>query len=124
MTWAIAVPRVADSPNVLRRKYRHPQAYRRLRLAWQSDLFWLAGAVQGRKICLAAQDGRKMRVLITVYHGKPFDADNLAGAQKPILDALVQIGFLKNDDAKSLQLDEPKQVIGKERQTIVEIEAL
>ena len=60
-----------------------------------------------------------MRVEITVHHTKEFDADNLVGALKPILDALKNIHFLKNDDSKCLELAPPQQIVGKEKKTII-----
>jgi hypothetical protein len=60
-----------------------------------------------------------MRVRVTIYHSKEFDPDNLGACQKPILDALVNIGFLANDDGTHLELLAPEQVLSKDKHTLV-----
>lgn len=65
-----------------------------------------------------------MRVQITLFHKKEFDPDNLAGCQKPILDALVNIHFLADDDREHLELVAPFQVVDKTKnRTVVSINA-
>ena len=69
-------------------------------------------------------DCHKMRVQVSVYHARKYDLDNLWGSQKPVLDALKNIGLIRDDSEEWLQLDAPTQVIGKERKTVVTLEAL
>lgn len=121
----ISVPLVPPSPNELRRKYKHPHAYRKLRKLWEQELFYGASSARHRnEQIFFADHGVKMRVRITVFHAREFDADNLAGAQKPILDALVNIGFIKDDSSIHLELDPPEQTISKEKKTVIYIQKL
>lgn len=43
-------------------------------------------------------------VRIARYGIKPLDPDNLVGAQKPLIDALVINGYIADDSAKHIQL--------------------
>ena len=115
----IRVPLVPPSPNELRRKYRHPHAYRKLRKLWEAELLYGASCSRHRNELIALAEKSIVTVQITVHHTHAFDMDNLMGAQKVILDALRNIHFLANDDAKHLQLLPPEQVIGKEKYTLV-----
>lgn len=111
----ISVPLVPPSPNELRRKYRHPMAYRRLRKLWEDALFYGASCARHRNEQIELAKTTRMKVQIIVHHTKEFDQDNLPGACKPILDALVNIEFLKNDDRMHLELVPPEQILCKHR---------
>ncbi len=118
----ITVPLVPPSPNELRRKYRNPHAYRRLRQLWEHNLFYSACSVENRnELIEMVNSGSRMIVEITIHHLGRFDDDNLAGAQKPILDALVNIGFLKGDSLEHLCLKVARQVKSTEKKTVVVI---
>jgi len=119
----IHVPLVPPSPNVLRRKYWHPHAYRRLRMQWENDLFYGTSCARHRQQIIEWAKAGKMCVQIIVKHTRSFDADNLAGCQKPILDALKNIGFLKDDSAESLELLGPRQQLVRKQdcETLVRI---
>jgi Holliday junction resolvase RusA-like endonuclease len=120
MIW---VPRVPPSPNELRRKYRHAHAYRRLREQWEHDLFYGVGSSRLRAELEDTAENVKMRVQITLYHSRDYDADNLAGCQKPILDALKNLHFIADDCSKKLLLlpAEQVKVARKEAKTLVKI---
>ena len=97
--------------------------YKKLRTAWEQELLCGPSAHHRTMLRHQAQFG-KMWVQITVHHTKEFDQDNLPGAQKVILDALVNIGFLANDSADKLVLYPPVQVLVKhkaEAKTVVKI---
>jgi hypothetical protein len=119
----ITVPSIPPSPNVLRRKYRNPHTYRRLRKQWENDLFYGVSCSRHRNDLIAlATATQQMQVQVTIYHTKPFDDDNLVGALKPILDALRNIGFIANDSPDKLELLPTTQVIGPEEcKTVVKI---
>jgi hypothetical protein len=117
----ITVPLVPPSPNELRRKYRNPHAYRRLRKLWEDELFYGASCSRHRAELIDAAKKGRMRVQITVHHPRIFDQDNLPGALKPILDALVNIHFLANDDREHLELLPPAQIHSTEKKTVIVI---
>lgn len=128
MSWTIEVPLVAPSTNVLRRKYRNPHAYRCLRENWENFLFYFKPHAyrndSPQRMIREAAERARIRVQVTVYHTKKYDRDNLWGSQKPVLDALRNIGFIKDDSDDWIELLMPQQVIGKERKTVVTLEAL
>lgn len=95
---------IPPSPNVIRRKYRNPHAYMRLRNSWEIMLR-SAPAPHHRKVLTEqAKKGGKLTVQITMQHSRLYDPDNLMGAQKLVLDALVNIGYLAADSADKLVL--------------------
>lgn len=114
----LAVP---PSPNELRRKYRNPHAYKRLREQWEHDLHYGVSCSRHRQeLREHAQQGR-LQVEITVYHARAYDPDNLQGCQKVVLDALVNIGFLADDSIQKLHLLPARQIRSKELKTTVKI---
>ena len=78
---------VPASPNELRRKYRHPHAYRRLRDTWQQAIVGMTWPSERSTLRHAGQKAR-MIVQITIHNARRYDEDNLKGCQKPVLDAL------------------------------------
>lgn len=121
----LTINTIPPSPNVLRRKYRTPHAYKKLRAAFEWELFSVPSRMHRERLQQQAKCG-KMWVEMTVHHTKLYDMDNLQGSYKPILDALVNIGFLSGDSPDRLQLLPAKQILcGKsEIKTIVRIGAL
>ena len=105
----LTIPGIPPSPNVLKRKYRNPHAYRKLRMAWENDL---AHSVSGswRKLELQrqARTGR-MFVEVTLHHSREYDADNLVGSLKPVVDALANVGYIGGDSYDKLALLPPRQ---------------
>lgn len=116
----ITVPLIPPSPNELRRKYRSPYAYKKLRELWEHNLFYSGSCARHRNELIEfAKKPTVISVQVTIHHSREFDADNLVGALKPILDALRNIGFIKDDDAKHLRLEAPRQVLAKEKKTVI-----
>jgi Holliday junction resolvase RusA-like endonuclease len=64
---------------------------------------------------------QKMRVSISQMRKRLLDPDNLHASVKPILDALVHWKLIKDDSAAWIELD-CRQVVGKEKITVIEIE--
>lgn len=95
--------------------------YRKLRKLWEHNLFYGASCSRHRNELIAFAKVSRMVVQITVFHNREFDVDNLAGSQKPILDALKNIHFIRDDSAKFLELYPPAQVLSKEGKTVVRI---
>jgi hypothetical protein len=122
MNHIITIPLVPPSPNELRRKYRHPLAYRKLRKLWEQELFYgMACSRHRQELLAAAAASERMRVEIVVHHTKEFDPDNLPGACKPILDAMKNCGYIVDDNEKKLQLIPPAQVLSQEKKTVIKI---
>ena len=94
----LEVPNVPPSGNELRRKYRTLFAYRDLRMKWEKDLtFSTKGADETIAFKKQAANGAKLAVTIRVYRRRELDRDNFVGGAKPVVDALVNIGYLRND---------------------------
>jgi Holliday junction resolvase RusA-like endonuclease len=116
----IEINDVPPSPNVLRRDYRTPHAYKRLRESWEWMILAAPCATHRAQLKAASRKVR-MEVQITIYHKKSYDPDNLPGTQKVILDAMQNIGFLANDNEAKLLLHPCVQVVGKEVKTVIKI---
>lgn len=99
MTFEICIP--IYSQNVLRRRWKHPQAYRRLR----NDYTWLV-RVGARSAGVPKATGkRRLHVTRLIGKGgKVYDVPNLIGGAKPLIDALVTEGLLVDDSPEYLDL--------------------
>lgn len=104
MSNQIVVHFAPPSPNELRRKYRTPLAYMRLRKNWEEALFYGVGSGRQRAILIEQAQNRRMRARITIYHRREFDPDNLVGCLKPVLDALRVVGYIHDDSSEWLEL--------------------
>jgi len=107
----ICVSMVPPSPNVLRRKYRNPHVYKKLREAWEHALYYMAGSGRHRNQLQDFARTHKMRVRIILHHRGSYDPDNLYGCLKPVLDALKEVGYIRDDNARCLELAPPEQVL-------------
>lgn len=119
----LEVRAVPPSPNELRRKFRNPHAYKKLRGAWEWALLGSLGPHHRQALILLAKTAPKLRVQITFHHSREFDPDNLGGTQKIILDALTNIHFLAGDSAKEIELLPAAQVkcMRKDQKTVIKI---
>ncbi len=119
----LEVPDIPPSPNIVKRKYRNPHVYATLRKDWEWSLLGAVGP--HHRACLKEQAKKvgKVRVQIFVHHSRLYDADNLMGAQKVVLDALTNVGFIGGDNSDKLDLLPAVQVkcAHKERKTVVKI---
>lgn len=95
----IIVPMVPPSANELKRKYRNPHAYARLRDSWEQAIAVLTARAD-RKILLDTSHMNRMIVHVTVHNSRMYDSDNLAAAQKPILDSLKRLEYIHDDSDK------------------------
>ena len=116
------IPAIPPSPNVLRRKYRNPHVYQRLRNSWES---WLLFAPQGtheRDIWRKSiAYGAKVRLNVRLYHKGTYDPDNLVGCLKPVIDALVRVKYLLDDSAKYFELGQIEQIRSTEKRTVLHL---
>ena len=58
----------------------------------------------------------KRRIAITIYRPRLLDDDNCAGGLKPLLDAMRDLGLLRNDSPKWMDLVKPVQYVSKDNQ--------
>lgn len=66
---------------------------------------------------------RKKKVVITLFHSRPYDKDNAYGAVKPVVDAMKVWCLLRDDTAEWLDLSvEQEKWPHKRRHTVIEIE--
>lgn len=107
----ITVPFTPPSANVLKRKYRNPHAYARLRDSWQHTIYYLIDAQTRMWLEAMAKLGKKMRVEITIQHKKLYDEDNAMAGCKPLLDSLVRLKLLADDNSAHLELSVTQEKI-------------
>jgi hypothetical protein len=98
----LAIPVEVVSANVLRRRFRHPHAYRKLRHSYGWAL--LAEAInQGAPM---ADGPRRVRITrIIGKGGRMFDPDNLVGGAKPLVDELVAARLIVDDTAAAAEIE-------------------
>ena len=122
----LEVPRKVPSHNVLRRKYRNPHAYARLRDSWQKDLFGLIGPKVVVEICKwhMKEGPFKMRVkFIGRKKGIPYDDDNFIAGCKPVRDCLERLKVIHKDSSEWLEASYEQEKAGSAREiTIIELE--
>lgn len=97
---------VPPSPNELWRKYRHPHAYRRLRDSWRQAIVGMTWPSDRTTLRNSGQKSR-MTVQLTIHNSRRYDEDNLQGCQKPVLDALKNLGYIHDDSPQWLSLLSP-----------------
>jgi hypothetical protein len=116
---------VPPSPNELRRKYRNVHAYQKLREAWERSLAYCVPSAAEQQALRHMASASRMRVKITVFNSRLYDPDNLIGSLKPVLDALKNVRFLKDDNADWLELAPVEQYRAKreQQQTVIDLEA-
>lgn len=120
----ITVYACPPSPNELRRKYKDWRAYKKLRAAWEHDLYYgVDGAHRREQWKRVVQGNVKIELSATLYHKKLYDPDNLVGAMKPVIDAMVNIGYLKGDSAEQIEIKQIDQVISNDLKTIIRLNA-
>lgn len=100
----ILVPMCPPSGNELRRKYRHPMAYKRLREVWSRTLWGLISGRDREWLEAEAMLGVKMRLEVCIQKRRFFDKDNAYASMKPVLDSLVGLKYLAGDDPGHLDL--------------------
>ena len=63
-----------------------------------------------------------MTVQLTIYNARRYDEDNLQGCQKPVLDALKNLGYIYDDSPRWLSLLTPIYSPSKRREKRTEIQ--
>jgi hypothetical protein len=105
MSTTIHIGMCPPSGNVLRRRYRSPHSYRKLRQKWEESLAYAVRDASERNALIKQANSCRMHLRVTLIHKGIFDDDNLYSALKPVLDALVRVGYLRDDSAKWLELE-------------------
>jgi hypothetical protein len=108
----IIVPMVPPSGNQMRRRYRHPFAYLKLRDTWKHNIWALGPRFRA--------GNEKMDVTIHVEHSRLYDEDNLIAGCKPILDSLKSLCYIKDDSPAFIEL-KVTQAVSREKQTTIEV---
>jgi hypothetical protein len=98
----LQIPRVPPSLNI--QMHWHWSKRKKEKLLWQQEIITAFGA--GR----IPQATDRMKMEITMFNSRLYDADNLAGAYKVVVDAIKELGFIKEDSRKwvDLQYDQMK----------------
>lgn len=108
----IQVREVPPSPNVIKRKYRDPHVYKRLRQNWETLLSYAVRSSQERQHWQnTVKGGERIRLEVRLYHKKLYDADNLVGSMKVVIDALKNVGYIQDDDADHFELGSVEQFV-------------
>ncbi len=105
----ITVPMLHPGLNQLRKKFKDPMAYKRLRDSWQRTIYYLIDSNPRSWLEAMARLDKKMHVSILLQHKKLYDKDNIS--VKVILDSLVRLKMLANDDAEHLELSVDQEKI-------------
>lgn len=105
------IPMVPPSANVLKRRYRNPHAYARLRDEWQRAIYYSTHIGVRPWLEAMASLGKRMEVKVTIQHKRLYDEDNAWAGCKPLLDALVRLKLLADDDNEHLELSVDQEQI-------------
>lgn len=106
---------VPPSLNEYLREYRHWAKRRRLRRTWAWRLtVELARVAPG----VTGPDQPKMSVNVIIYRPRRLDKDGAYGGCKPVLDAMRDVGLIRNDSERWLDLG-VSQMIGPPK-TVIE----
>ncbi len=116
----ITIGELTPSQNVLARRHKHPAAYKKLRDRLQT---WLMVEMTNGRIPKATT---KRRLTITRYvRSKRYllDRGNFVGGCKPLLDAAIRQGLIKDDREEWLD-DVYHQEISQQQRTEILVEDL
>ncbi len=89
--------RIDYAPISLNKLVRNWRIRHRERDTWAQLLTADISAASRNKLACLGRDKKKVRVLISVYHPRLFDEDNLRGSCKPIFDAMKKVGYIYDD---------------------------
>lgn len=98
----LAIPSLPTSTNMLERMHWADKRKMRRNFAWELTVALIE---VGRTIRpdQPSKPGRR-RVAITTYRPRRLDPDNAQGGLKPLIDAMQDIGLLRNDSSRWLDL--------------------
>lgn len=119
----LIVWQVPKSLNGLLRMYKYPWKYAKYRDDWGWVLKAAASPNERSALGQMAKSGKRMKVNISMQHTRLYDRDNLYGSVKPVVDSLVELGWLVGDSDKRVDLA-VTQVKGQPDKTIILMELL
>lgn len=99
MTIEIKLPEATPSLNETRKWHwarEHKEKQRWL---------WMVKSVLGPSVIEASQAKGSRRLVLERFGVRPVDADNLAGGAKGLIDALKQLGLVRDDSPTFLELE-------------------
>ena len=108
-------------PSVNQLERMHWAVRRKMRTRFCRELAW---AMIEAQVKPPIREPDRMRVQIKVYRPRRFDPDNAMGGLKPLIDAMRDLGLLKNDSPKWIDLSLEQYVDGKNPRTEIEMTAL
>jgi hypothetical protein len=106
----IILKSLPPSTNQLERLHWAAKKRMRNALRWELIEAMATGGAPMPPVLIHPHPGR-MRVRIKVYRPRLLDPDNAMGGLKVLLDAMRDMGLLKNDSPKWLDLAPPEQII-------------
>lgn len=106
----LVIPSLPTSTNMLERM--HWAVKGRMRKAFAQEII-IAAANAGLKLRPTDTKPGRRRVTITTYRPRRLDPDNTQGGLKPLLDAMRDVGLLRNDSPRWLELPPVNQIIEK-----------
>ena len=118
MIWL--VPR---SANLLRRKYRNPHAYARMRDEWSWNLMAAATLNERHALKQFPKTMKRTKIDIHVQHSRLFDRDNLWASVKPILDSMKNLHWITDDSDEEIEL-QVTQGKAQPDKTVIKLELL
>lgn len=123
LRWSFFIEREVASLNAYRTNHGGSRwAYKRDRDAWHT---WFIAL--GRQHCVTTPPKVRRVTLTRLYAGRQreFDADNLAGGCKVVVDAMVRAGLLRGDDKASAEiLYQQRKVAGSAVTSVTGLEVL
>ncbi len=127
MNWPIAIDtgELPPTENQLRRKYRHPHAYRQLRERWTKILQFGSGSAKASRLIREAAEQGPMRVKVFIFKRRFHDQDNADGCRKFILDAARdnRVRYLTDDNQQWLASATVTQIKSAHRRgTVIQFE--
>lgn len=113
------IPWIPPSNNTLLRRAAHVRWKQQTKQTIACYIVVQVGKPHERETC-------RVRLSITVFRGRLLDPDNFVGGLKFLIDALVRLGWLRDDSSEWLDLVPPMQVLaqGGYQRTRIVIETL
>lgn len=119
----LVIFQVPRSLNGLLRMYKYPWKYAKYRDDWAMLLKCAASPNERSALGQMAKAGKRVKVSIALQHTRLYDRDNLWGCVKPLVDSLVNLGWLAGDSDKDIDLA-VTQVKGQPDKSIILMELL
>ena len=121
--WEFTIPLTVKPPTANSRL--HWAARARVTAVLRAETHLIAVSERNRLGAPLATDRRRLELTYIRPKGRegshPLDADSVAAAMKPIVDAIVRAGWLRDDSAPWCEYVLPLQAVGKRRAVVVRV---